>query len=214
MAMVISYAQFLARRRARLAARQGRPQGADFQQRFWEESLDRLSAYAPSLAKETTMNELEIIVPADEPIILSLRLFDAPRRLVWECCTEARHMARWWCPKGYVNTVTEMDVRVGGRWRVESLATRGSLHIFAGRYLEVVEPEKLVMTFGVEGMFGGREMVETLTFEEHGDKTLYRSSSRFAAIADRDAMVASGMEKGARESMESLDQLLDELKVQ
>ena len=87
----------------------------------------------------------------------------------------------------------------------------GTTYVFKGRYLEVVAPEKLVNTFGMEGMFEGREIVETHTLEEVEGKTRYTSVSRFDSIADRDGMLASGMEEGARESLDRLAELLETL---
>ncbi|MEX2609992.1 MAG: SRPBCC family protein [Gemmatimonadota bacterium] len=58
------------------------------------------------------------VYPPAQPVILQRRVFAAPRALVWESCTEARHMAAWWGPRGYVNEACEVDARPGGRWRV------------------------------------------------------------------------------------------------
>ena len=61
-------------------------------------------------------------------------------------------------------------------------------------------------------MFDGRELVETHTFQEANGKTQYKSVSRFDSIEDRDGMLASGMEQGARESMELLEEVLATMK--
>ena len=57
-------------------------------------------------------------------------------------------------------------------------------------------------------MFEGKEIVETLTLEEFDGRTRYSMHSKFASVEDRDGMLASGMERGAAES---LDRLADEL---
>ena len=55
--------------------------------------------------------------PANEAIIVMSRIYNAPREMVWEAMTEARHVAEWWGGPGFTNPVCEMDVRPGGLWR-------------------------------------------------------------------------------------------------
>jgi len=47
-----------------------------------------------------------------------LRVFDAPRELVWEAWTNAKHVVNWWGPRGFTTTIEVMDVRPGGEWRL------------------------------------------------------------------------------------------------
>ena len=76
----------------------------------------------------------------------------------------------------------------------------------------VKAPEKLVNTFGVEGQFEGDEAFpETHTFEERAGKTYYRSFAMLPSLEARDAVIATGMEKGGRESIEQLAALVAEL---
>jgi len=46
--------------------------------------------------------------------LLILRTLDAPIELVWEAWTTPDHIAKWWGPDGFTNTITEMDVIPGG----------------------------------------------------------------------------------------------------
>ena len=82
---------------------------------------------------------------------------------------------------------------------------------FHGVYRAIEPVSRIVNTFGVEGMFEGAEVEETHLFEAKGETTLYRSILRFGDFASRDGMLASGMEKGAQESMAQLDAVLAEL---
>ena len=52
---------------------------------------------------------------ADREIITS-RVFDAPRELVWEAWTHEIHVAQWWGPNGFTNTFKEFDVKPGGHF--------------------------------------------------------------------------------------------------
>ena len=54
--------------------------------------------------------------PADRTIVTT-RVIDAPRALVFKAWTDPAHIAEWWGPDGFTTTIREMDVRLGGAWR-------------------------------------------------------------------------------------------------
>ena len=158
------------------------------------------------------MNKMHVETPAAEPIIRMTRTFDAPRALVWRAWTQPEHVARWWGSRAMGTTrVVKLDVRAGGEWRFEQTAPDGTVFAFIGKYIEVAAPERLVNTFALEGMFEDKTVIETHRFEEADGKTHYSCVTRFDSIEDRDGMVASGMEAGAQESMNQLEELLAEL---
>jgi uncharacterized protein YndB with AHSA1/START domain len=139
------------------------------------------------------------------------REFDAPRDLVWKAMTDPALMSRWWGPRRYKTVVDTMDVRPGGKWRMRNIAADGGEHAFRGEYREIVPPERIVMTFEYEPL-PGHISVETMTLTERDGRTLLTVRDQFASKEDLDGMVASGMESGARETYERLDELLAELK--
>ena len=106
-------------------------------------------------------SELELVVT---------RTVNAPARLVFEAWTTAELFRRWWVPKSYgLNLVScEMDVRVGGQYRLAFLH-EGSTMEFFGTYLEVTPHSRLVWT-NDEGDAG--QTVTTVTFDEKEGKTL------------------------------------------
>lgn len=158
------------------------------------------------------MDDLNTIAPHGEPIIIMTRTLNAPRALVWEAWTNPKHIEKWWGWRDANVVVQKLDFHAGGTWRIQGQGKDGSVYTFVGTYKEIVKPEKIVNTFGVEGMFDGSELVETHTFEDAGGKTLYKSVSQFDSLANRDGMLATGMEAGARESMDQLDELLAGMK--
>jgi len=84
--------------------------------------------------------------------------------------------------------------------------------VFPGTYKEIVKLERMVNTFAVEGMTAENDaLTEAHSFEARGNKTFYRAVSTLDSIETRDAIVATGMEAGARESIAQLDELLAEL---
>src|SRR5947199_10184675 len=100
-----------------------------------------------------------------------------------------------------------MDVRPGGRWRFVQRDAEGNEYGFHGEYREVVPPRRLVGTFEYEGM-PGHVLVETATFEEVGGRTKLTQSSVFQSVEDLEAMLASGREEGAAETMERFTDLV------
>jgi uncharacterized protein YndB with AHSA1/START domain len=186
---------------------------------FWNRSLDRLTVYVATLnetERERIMSDLKFDYPKDEPSMIATRTFDAPRELVWRVFTDPVHVARWWGPKSIapVTSVDKLELRPGGKWRFVCERPDGSETIvFYGKYLEVKAPKRLVNTFGVEGQFEGDEhFPETHTFEERGAKTFYRSYTLLPSMEVREQVIATGMEKGGRESIEQLAALIAELK--
>lgn len=101
------------------------------------------------------------------------RVIDAPRQLVFKAWTQPEHVARWWGPKGFVTIGCDMDIRVGGRFRVGMRSPQGTEHWKVGVYREIVEPERVVFTFAWESAGGtpGHELLTTVTFAEEGART-------------------------------------------
>jgi uncharacterized protein YndB with AHSA1/START domain len=82
---------------------------------------------------------------------------------------------------------------------------------FRGEFREIARPERIVWTFEWEGM-PGHISVDTLTLEEHDGKTTLTATSVFDSVEDRDGMLESGMESGAAESYDRLDEYLEVLR--
>ena len=58
----------------------------------------------------------EIMTTTSESEIVSSRIFNSPRELVFRAWSEPDHLKNWWGPKGFTNTFSEFDLRVGGKW--------------------------------------------------------------------------------------------------
>lgn len=103
------------------------------------------------------------------------RVFDAPRELVWKAWTEPEHFAQWFGGPPYTTPVStvSLDVQPGGRWRATMVnPDDGSELPFRGTYLEVVEPERLVLAFeDVYDESNTDTEILTVTFNDLGGKT-------------------------------------------
>jgi len=136
--------------------------------------------------------------------IVATRLFDAPRRLVWRMWTDAEHVAQWWGPNGFRNTIHEMDVRPGGAWRLVMHGPDGTDYTNKFIYLEVVEPSRLVYDHVTGPLFRA-----TVTFTDRGEKTEVTVRMEFDSAELRNRVAA---EFGAVEGLhQSLGRLADKL---
>ncbi len=158
-------------------------------------------------AKSSTVSTLTL--PSEREIVME-RVFDAPRELVFKAYTDPDLIPKWWGPSRYTTTVDKLDVRVGGAWRFVQRDADGNEYAFNGEYREIAPPGRLSYTFEFEGM-PGHVLLETVTFEEQGGQTKVTVTSLFASAEDRDGMLQSGMEQGARESQDRLAELLEAL---
>jgi uncharacterized protein YndB with AHSA1/START domain len=153
---------------------------------------------------------LQVSTPSEREIVMT-RVFNAPRDLVFEAHSSCEHMSRWWGPRQYEVVQCELDFRPGGAWRVVHRGPDGQEYAFRGEFREIVAPERIVWTFEFEGM-PGSVSTETLTLEEQDGKTTLMATAVYGTTAERDGMLESGMESGAAESYERLDEYLEVLK--
>lgn len=140
------------------------------------------------------------------------RIFDAPRELVWTAITSAEHIHNWWGPHGTYATVEEMDVRPGGTWRIAPAEGEGVP--FAGEFLEVVPPERLVRTTSpdIPDMGpAGPLAIETITLEDLGGTTRMIYHGRFPSEEVLAFALEQGMTKGILEQFDRLADLLTKI---
>lgn len=141
------------------------------------------------------MNETEVTTPSELEIRVE-RIFDAPRPHVWSVWTDPALIPEWW---GEGTVVEEMDVRTGGRYRFRT--ARGAVD---GDYLEVEPPARLVQTF--------QNHVQTLEFEDLGERTRLVQTMRFETPEQRDMTMSFGVRNGAKAGHRRVDALLERLR--
>jgi uncharacterized protein YndB with AHSA1/START domain len=115
------------------------------------------------------------------------RMFDAPRALVWEAWTNPEHVAHWWGPNGFTNTIHEMNVVPGGVWRFMMHGPDGTDWPNKIVFIEVVKPERLVYMHGDDR--DPDQFHVTVTFAEQDGKTVLTMLSVFPTKAARDVVV-------------------------
>ncbi len=140
------------------------------------------------------MNETTVTIPSELEIRVE-RIFDAPRAHVFAVWTDPRLIPEWW---GDGTVVEEMDVRPGGRWRF-----RTAFGVVEGEYREVEPPARLVQTF--------QNHLQTLEFEELGERTRLTQTMSFATTEERDTTLQYGVEEGAKGGFARIDAVLERL---
>jgi uncharacterized protein YndB with AHSA1/START domain len=116
-------------------------------------------------------------------------------------------LPHWWGLRANTMRVEAHDLRPGGAWRYVETDPKGEEFVFYGTFQEVVPHERLVHTFEYEP-WAGHVIVETTTLTDLGAQTLVRNRSRFATQEDLDGMVEAGMEFGANQGWDRLEELL------
>ncbi len=138
---------------------------------------------------------------SDREVVVT-RTFDAPARLVYAAWTQPELFQKWWLPKsmGMVLYACEMDVRVGGKYRLNF----GEGADFFGRYLEVAPHSRLSWTNEEGGEDGS---VTTVTFEEKNGRTFVVVTELYPTKEALDA-AGTGAQEAMRETFAQLDELL------
>jgi uncharacterized protein YndB with AHSA1/START domain len=156
-------------------------------------------------------NTFKLTTPSDREITIT-RLFDAPRRLVFDAMTIPEHVRRWWgiLDDKHSVIVCEIDLRVGGAWRFVGRGPEGEIPAFYGIYREIAPPERLVYTENFEP-FPDAESIVTQVFTEEGGKTRLTVTSLYPSLDVRDMVLQTGMERGAALSYNRLDDVASEL---
>ena len=153
-------------------------------------------------SEPTPMKNRTTVERKSERELVVTRTFNGPARIVFEAWTRPELFRRWWAPKsmGMSLRSCEMDVRVGGKYRLEF---EPDAMAFFGTYLEVTPHSRLVWT-NEEGGEGGP--VTTVTFEEKRGKTLLVMHELYSS---KEALDAAGT--GAADAMVETFAQLDEL---
>jgi uncharacterized protein YndB with AHSA1/START domain len=149
-------------------------------------------------------NQMTVERKSERELVVT-RTFNAPARIVFEAWTRPELFKLWWVPKstGMSLLSCEMDIRVGGKYRLEFSRGDAKPMAFFGSYIEVRPHSRLVWT-NDESDDGA---VTTVTFEDKGGKTLLVMHELYPSKEALDAAIA-GMEDGMSETFAQLDEFL------
>jgi uncharacterized protein YndB with AHSA1/START domain len=160
--------------------------------------------------KATPTQERTTMERTSERELVVTRTIDGPAHIVFDAWTDPELMRRWWVPKSVPITLLsiEMDVRVGGSYRLVFQVDPTTTMAFFGRYLEVSPPSRLVWTNEEDE---GDPVVTTVTFDEDQSRTRLVVHDLYPSRAALDDAIASESIPGWAEMLDQLDELLLEL---
>ena len=152
--------------------------------------------------------KLQVTTPSEREIAMT-RVFDAPRRLVYDAHTKPELVKRWLGVfGGWSLAVCEIDLRVGGSYRYVWRRDSGTEMGMGGVYREIVPGERIVATEMFDDPWYEGEAVGTTTFVEEGGKTTLTTTVLYASREVRDAVLKTPMETGVAASYDKLEELL------
>ncbi len=157
------------------------------------------------------MATTNITADPGQPFVDVVREFDAPRELVYRAHVDPELIVEWMGPGRFEMNVERWDVRDGGAWRYTHRDADGNEYGFHGVFHGEQSIDRMTQTFEFEGA-PGHVSLATISFEDlGGGRSRSRVHSVHQSVADRDAVVESGMGEGMSAGYDRLDALLDRL---
>jgi uncharacterized protein YndB with AHSA1/START domain len=150
---------------------------------------------------------LDITTPSDREIVMT-RVFNAPRRMVYQAFTRPELIQRWLGPRGWTLPTCEVDLRVGGKYRYVGEGPDGTKLGWGGIFKEIVPEQRIAHVESFDDYPGEAQITSEWT--ESGGKTTFTATMLYESKEVRDAVIASGMEHGAAESYDRLEEMLAE----
>jgi uncharacterized protein YndB with AHSA1/START domain len=158
------------------------------------------------MATTNSANPTTFATPSDREISAT-RVFDAPRRLVFEAHTNPEHIRHWMLgPEGWTMPVCEVDLRPGGAWHFVWRRADGTEMAMRGVYKEIVPPEKVVTTESWGANWP--ETINTVSLTEKDGKTTLTMTILYPSKEARDAATKTGMTDGMTRSFDRLGDYL------
>jgi uncharacterized protein YndB with AHSA1/START domain len=147
---------------------------------------------------------------ADREIVTE-RVVNAPRALVWKVWTDPEHLIKWWGPNGFTNTFHEISIRVGGEWKFVMHGPDGVNYPNYVKFTEIVRNERIAYVHG-ERADEPTFFNTTITFEDLGAQTKVTMRAVFKTKEAKDFVVRQfKAEEGARETIGRMAALAEAL---
>jgi uncharacterized protein YndB with AHSA1/START domain len=102
---------------------------------------------------------------AEKPSLNLRRHYPVAPEKVWRAWTDPQALKQWWGPGGpEAVSLVQIDLRVGGRFRIIFGGARGDEHEVQGTYKDVVPNRRLAFTWTWPRTTPERESLVTITF--------------------------------------------------
>ena len=131
------------------------------------------------------------------------RMLNAPIDLVWEVWTNPEHIANWWGPSGYTNTIHKMEVIAGGEWRLTMHGPDGKDYPNKSMFIEIVPLKKIVF------QHFNPNYIATIIFEPKEKETLLEWAMLFETIELFETVIkVFKADEGLHQNVEKLENYL------
>jgi uncharacterized protein YndB with AHSA1/START domain len=141
----------------------------------------------------------------DPLAIVGMRVFAAPRELVFQAFADPQHLAQWWGPDGFSLTTHSFEFRVNGVWRFVMHGPDGRDYQNRVTYDEIVPPERIAYRHGGGDDVEPVQFATTVTFEDLGGKTRIVWRGVFPTAAERARVIKEyGADKGLVQTLRRL----------
>jgi len=161
----------------------------------------------PSKPAEKGASQQSTRIAEPERDLVVTCIIDAPRALVFQAWSDAKHLARWWGPAGWTNPVCEVDLRPGGVMKIVMRSPDGVEHPMRAVFQEVVPLERIVFITSVfedEKGVAALEVHNTVTFADQNGKTNLIMHARVLKATPQVAGAVAGMQQGWTQSLDRL----------
>lgn len=156
----------------------------------------------------TNTGTLKLTAPGAREIVM-VRVFDAPRELVFDAFTKPELVKQWLLgPPGWSMPVCEIDLKVGGKYRYVWRHSNGNEMGMGGVYREIVAPERIVATEKFDESWYPGGAVGTIVLVEQSGKTTLTQTVLYESREAREAVLKSPMERGVAAGYDRLAELL------
>jgi uncharacterized protein YndB with AHSA1/START domain len=157
-------------------------------------------------------NKTLIIAEPGKQELFIVREFNAPKALVFKAFSDKKLLEGWLGCKEMKVKYEKFEPKIGGSYRYISTMENGMSFGFHGVCHDFSPPERIIQTFEFEGLpETGHVVLETTKFEDiPSGRTKVTVQSVFQSLADRDGMVAAGMENGVLDAHNRLDEMIEE----
>jgi len=159
----------------------------------------------------TNSGTMTVTTPSDREV-QAIRLFNAPRELVFKALTTPDLLMRWMHgPNGWTLAVCDVDLRVGGAFRYVWRKANGREMGMGGIFREIVPPARIVHAELFDDDWTGGETVVTTTLTEHAATTTLTVTVLYVSKAARDAALQTNFAGGMAAGYDMLAEMLASL---
>jgi uncharacterized protein YndB with AHSA1/START domain len=129
--------------------------------------------------------------------------FKVPIELMWEVWSNPEHIANWWGPNGFTNTIHKMDFQEGGEWKLTMHGPDGTNHPNRSIFREIIPLKKIVFEHF------NPHFIATVLFESEGGETEIDWTMLFDTVEMRETIIkAHKADEGQKQNIERLERYL------